>query len=98
MTSRVATFKDWRDMNRSFESLTAYFAFSDYSSYTLLERGEPERYVRADIADVRRGELRVLVEGVDRSVGLERHVAAERGLDGFQYARSEGLADAAVPL
>jgi predicted permease len=43
VTSRVATFKDWRDMNRSFESLTAYFAFSDYSSYTLLERGEPER-------------------------------------------------------
>ncbi len=43
VTSRVATFKDWRDMNRSFESLTAYFAFSDYSSYTLLERSEPER-------------------------------------------------------
>jgi len=43
VTSRVLTFNDWRSLNHSFESLTAYFAFSDYSSYTLLEHGEPER-------------------------------------------------------
>src|SRR5450432_1143836 len=42
-TSRVANYRDWRAMNQSFEDLTAYFAFSDYSSYTLKETGEPER-------------------------------------------------------
>jgi predicted permease len=42
-TSRVANYRDWRSMNQSFEDLTAYFAFSDYSSYTLKETGEPER-------------------------------------------------------
>jgi predicted permease len=42
-TSRVANYRDWRAMNQSFEDLSAYFAFSDYSSYTLKETGEPER-------------------------------------------------------
>jgi len=42
-TSRVANYRDWRAMNQSFEDLTAYFAFSDYSSYNLKETGEPER-------------------------------------------------------
>lgn len=42
-TSRVANYRDWRAMNQSFADLTAYFAFSDYSSYTLKETGEPER-------------------------------------------------------
>ncbi|HXB71317.1 MAG TPA: ABC transporter permease [Candidatus Acidoferrales bacterium] len=42
-TSRVANYRDWRAMNQSFEDLTAYFAFSDYSSYNLKEAGEPER-------------------------------------------------------
>jgi hypothetical protein len=32
-TTRVSNYRDWRTMNRSFEDLTAYFAFSDYGSY-----------------------------------------------------------------
>ena len=43
VTSRVANYQDWRTMNQSCEDLTAYFAFSDYASYTLIEKGEPER-------------------------------------------------------
>ena len=49
-TSRVANYRDWREMNRSFEDLTAYFAFSDYSSYTLKEKGEPERLLGYGVA------------------------------------------------
>jgi len=36
--------------NRSFESLTAYFAFFGYGSYVLSGRGEPERLVGVDVA------------------------------------------------
>jgi putative ABC transport system permease protein len=43
VTSRVSTYRDWRAANQSFEDLTAYFAFSDYGSVTLMEAGEPER-------------------------------------------------------
>ena len=43
VTSRVSTYRDWRAANHSFEDLTAYFAFSDYGSVTLMEAGEPER-------------------------------------------------------
>ena len=42
-TTKVANYRDWRAMNQSFEDLTAYFAFSDYGSYNLIEAGEPER-------------------------------------------------------
>jgi putative ABC transport system permease protein len=42
-TTKVANYRDWRGMNQSFEDLTAYFAFSDYGSYNLIEAGEPER-------------------------------------------------------
>jgi predicted permease len=42
-TTKVANYRDWRAMNQSFEDLTAYFAFSDYGSYNLVEAGEPER-------------------------------------------------------
>jgi hypothetical protein len=41
VTSRVSTFLEWRKANRSFEELTAYFAFFDYGSYTMLGVGEP---------------------------------------------------------
>src|SRR5689334_14789851 len=44
-TSRVSTYQDWASMNTSFESLTSYFAFFDYGSYTLLGGGEPERLI-----------------------------------------------------
>jgi predicted permease len=43
VTSRVATFLDWREQNQSFEALGAYFAFFDYGSYNLTGTGEPER-------------------------------------------------------
>jgi predicted permease len=43
VTSRVSTYRDLRAMNQSFEEMTAYFAFSDYISYNLVEAGEPER-------------------------------------------------------
>ncbi len=50
VTSRVSNYRDFRDMNRSFEALTAYFAFSDYGSYTLTETGEPERLIGYGVA------------------------------------------------
>jgi putative ABC transport system permease protein len=49
-TSRVSNYRDYRSMNRSFEDLTAYFAFSDYGSYTLTEYGEPERLIGYGVA------------------------------------------------
>ena len=49
-TTRVSNYRDWRTMNRSFEDLTAYFAFSDYGSYNLLEAGEPERLAGYGVA------------------------------------------------
>src|SRR5262249_3451245 len=49
-TSRVFNFRDLREQNRSFEDLTAYFAFSDYNSYTLNEGQEPERLIGYGVA------------------------------------------------
>src|SRR5438046_3010327 len=45
VTSRVANYQDWRRMNKSMESMAAYFAFFDYGTYTLAGVGEPERPV-----------------------------------------------------
>lgn len=45
-TIRVDNFLDWREQTHSFEGLAAYFAFSDYTRYTLLERGEPRKVRR----------------------------------------------------
>jgi len=45
VTTRVQNFQDWQRMSRSFESLTGFMAFSDYSSYTLVENGEPESLI-----------------------------------------------------
>ena len=42
-TTRVDNFLDWRARNESFEKLGAYFAFFDYSRYTLTGNGEPQR-------------------------------------------------------
>ena len=50
VTSRVSNYRDFRAMNRSFEDLTAYFAFSDYGAYTLTETGEPERLIGYGVA------------------------------------------------
>ena len=42
-TTRVDNFLEWSAQNRSFEELAAYFAFFDYSRYTLIGSGEPRR-------------------------------------------------------
>jgi predicted permease len=42
-TTRVDNFLAWREQNRSFEELAGYFAFFDYSRYTLIGSGEPRR-------------------------------------------------------
>jgi len=42
-TTRVDNFLEWRAQNSSFEELAAYFAFFDYSRYTLTGNGEPQR-------------------------------------------------------
>jgi predicted permease len=50
VTSRAANLRDWRELNRSFESLTGYFAFYNYSSFTLGGNGDPERLVGVGVA------------------------------------------------
>jgi len=50
VTSRVATYLEWRRLNRSFEKMGAYFAFFDYGTYTLTGSGEPERLVAVDVS------------------------------------------------
>jgi predicted permease len=49
-TSRVSNYLDWARMNRSFESLSAYFAFFDYGSYDMVGVGDPERLVGVGVA------------------------------------------------
>jgi len=50
VTSRTSNLRDFREMNRSFESMTGYMAFFDYNSYNLVGDGEPERLVGVDVA------------------------------------------------
>jgi putative ABC transport system permease protein len=50
-TTRVDTFNGWREQNKSFESLAAYFAFFDYGRMTLTGTGEPERLRGVGISD-----------------------------------------------
>ncbi len=45
-TTRVDNFLEWRAQNGSFAELGAYFAFFDYSRYTLIGSGEPRRLPR----------------------------------------------------
>jgi predicted permease len=49
-TYRVGAYEEMGRNNRSFESLTAYFAFFGYFSYTLTGSGEPERLVGVQVA------------------------------------------------
>ena len=42
-TSRADNFLEWRQRNKSFEKLGAYFAFFDYTRFTLADRGELQR-------------------------------------------------------
>jgi putative ABC transport system permease protein len=50
-TTRVDTFLGWREQNKSFESLAAYFAFFDYTRLTLTGVGDPERLRGVGISD-----------------------------------------------
>src|SRR5882724_5831018 len=50
VTSRVANYQDWRRINKSMESMAAYFAFFDYGTYTLAGMGEPERLVGVGVS------------------------------------------------
>ncbi len=49
-TSRTSNLRDYRRMNRSFESLTGYNAFFDYRGFVLTGNGDPERLVGVDVA------------------------------------------------
>src|SRR5688500_14288540 len=51
LTTRVANYNDWRRLNHTLEDMTAYFAFFDYSTYTLTGKGEPERLVGVGVAE-----------------------------------------------
>ncbi|HSG09728.1 MAG TPA: ABC transporter permease [Longimicrobiales bacterium] len=50
VTSRTSNLRDYREMNRSFDGLTGYFAFFEYDSYNLTGDGEPERLVGVGVA------------------------------------------------
>jgi predicted permease len=50
-TTRADTFKGWRDGQKSFESLAAVFAFSDYLRPTMTGSGEPERLRTYGVTD-----------------------------------------------
>jgi predicted permease len=50
VTSRTSNLRDYRRLSQSFDGLTGYNAFFDYSSYTLVGEGEPERLVGVGVA------------------------------------------------
>jgi putative ABC transport system permease protein len=50
VTSRTSNLRDFRSMSQSFEALTGYYAFFEYSSYNLVGDGQPERLVGVDVA------------------------------------------------
>lgn len=50
-TTRVDTFLGWREQSQSFESLAAYFAFSDYWGLILSGEGAPERLRGVGVSD-----------------------------------------------
>ena len=50
-TTRVDVFNGWREHSQSFESLAAYYAFSDYGRLTLSGAGDPERLRYVGVSD-----------------------------------------------
>ncbi len=50
VTSRTSNLRDYRELTRSFESLTGYFAFFGYESYILLGDGAPQRLTGVGVA------------------------------------------------
>jgi predicted permease len=50
VTSRSSNLRDYRIHNRSFEAMTGFFAFFDYSSFNLVGDGAPERLIGVGVA------------------------------------------------
>ena len=50
-TTRADVFNGWRDQSRSFETLAAYFAFSDYGRLKLSGSGDPESLRSVGVSD-----------------------------------------------
>jgi predicted permease len=50
VTSRTSNLRDYRLYAQSFESLTGFFAFFDYSSFNLVGDGQPERLIGVGVA------------------------------------------------
>lgn len=50
-TIRADVFNGWREQNKSFEALSAYFAFSDYGRLTLSGTANPERLRGVGVSD-----------------------------------------------
>jgi predicted permease len=50
VTSRTSNLRDFREMNRTFEAITGYFAFYEYGSFNMVGDGPPERLVGAGVA------------------------------------------------
>lgn len=62
-TYRVAAYEAMARENRSFESMSAYFAFFGYISFTLTGSGEPERLAGVHIAGPSRAARRPAAAG-----------------------------------
>lgn len=50
VTSRTANLRDFREMNRTFDGMSGYFAFFEHMSYNFTAGGEPERLVGVPVA------------------------------------------------
>ena len=50
-TARVDVFNGWREQNKSFDALSAYFAFFDYGRQTMTGSGNPERLRNVGVSD-----------------------------------------------
>ncbi|GMV07904.1 MAG: hypothetical protein AMXMBFR53_41790 [Gemmatimonadota bacterium] len=50
VTSRTSNLRDFRELNRSFDGLTGYFAFFEYESFNLTGDGDPQRLVGVGVA------------------------------------------------
>ncbi|MEM1178110.1 MAG: ABC transporter permease [Acidobacteriota bacterium] len=77
--SRTNNLRDFRELSRSFDGLTGYFAFFEFRTHNLIGRGEPERLVGVDVA----GDF-LDVLGVDLAYG--RNFAPEESVWGGRPA------------
>ncbi len=50
VTSRTSNLRDFRALNKSFDSLTGYFAFFEQGSTNLVGNGEPEKLIGVGVA------------------------------------------------